>query len=150
MTRYPQPLKLRPYMFGNKDTWLIYALTLEAEQGIVVDNYDDYCQMKDDVQNSINKKEHQQALDTVLTEEDKNVILEDRFDFDWIFTDYSVSMKQWRKRLKITQVQASSYLSVPLKTYQGYEQGRNVSRPVFKLMTLIYWFYKNDKMSVVD
>ena len=149
MTRYPQLLKLRPYMFGTKETWLIYALTLEAEHGIVVNTFDDYCQMKDDVHNSMTKKEHEQALDITLTEEEKKVVLEDRFDFDWIFTDYSMSMKQWRKRLKISQVQASSYLSVPLKTYQGYEQGRNVSKPIFKLMTLIYWFHQNDKMSVV-
>ena len=42
--------------------------------------------------------------------------------------DVSDTLKDWRKRLGITQAQAASVLDVPIRTYQGWEAGRDFDR----------------------
>lgn len=40
----------------------------------------------------------------------------------------SAELKAWRKRLGLTQVTAADAIGLTLKSYQGCEQGRPVSR----------------------
>ena len=42
--------------------------------------------------------------------------------------DVSQELKAWRERLGITQARAASVLDVPIRTYQGWELGRDFDR----------------------
>lgn len=52
---------------------------------------------------------------------------------------FDAELKAWRKRTKLTQVQAAEFLDVPLRSYQAWEQGRqepDQKGPIRKLIAL--------------
>ena len=42
--------------------------------------------------------------------------------------DVSQNLKAWRERIGVTQARAAELLDVPVRTYQGWEAGRDVDR----------------------
>lgn len=52
--------------------------------------------------------------------------------------DLSKDLKAWRKRLSITQSQAAAVLDVSLRTYQGWEAGRDFDRATVLRYALAY------------
>lgn len=41
-------------------------------------------------------------------------------------TAWATECREWRKRVRLTQIEAAEHLSIPEKTYEGWEQSRTV------------------------
>ncbi len=54
----------------------------------------------------------------------------------------AIQIKKLRDTIGWTQYQAAAYLDVPLRTYQGWEGGRNPARAKIVVLALTYARHK--------